>query len=199
MELASFYAGVSPVTNAEFDPFATSAGLQRPEFTREPRFSAPAQPAVGVSWEDAIAYCEWLGDGYRLPTEAEREWAALGGLCDSDWPWPGAMECHLAFEEIARLDRPHVPTSRCANGYGLRCTAENVHEWCHDWYGKDAYASAGPGEPGAGARKVARGGSWRHSVKFTRVTARASLNPAFRYNDFGFRVYADHDPSAKER
>src|SRR5690606_11083322 len=96
--------------------------------------------------------------------------------------------------ELATLDRPHVPAPECANGYGLRCMAENVHEWCSDWYDKDYYAvspPAGPRGPETGKRRASRGGSWRHSTKFTRLTARASLDPGFRYNDFGFRVYAD--------
>jgi formylglycine-generating enzyme required for sulfatase activity len=72
---------------------------------------------------------------------------------------------------------------------------ENVHEWCSDWYAKDAYATCPPRMgPASGTRRVARGGSWRHSTRFTRLTARASLDPAFRYNDFGFRVYADAPP-----
>jgi formylglycine-generating enzyme required for sulfatase activity len=168
----------------------------------EDRFRGDAMPAIGVSWEDAIAYCAWLSAeldrAFRLPTEAEREWAALGGLCYSDWPWRGPMECHPCYAELATLDRPHVSTAACANGYGLRCMAENVHEWCQDWYAKDAYAACPPGaSPPAGARRVARGGSWRHSTKFTRLTARASLDPAFRYNDFGFRVYADALPGGR--
>ena len=72
--------------------------------------------------------------------------------------------------------------------------AENVHEWCGDWYDASWYSSApahNPTGPAAGSRRVSRGGSWRHSVKFTRLTARASLNPGYRYNDFGFRVYGD--------
>jgi formylglycine-generating enzyme required for sulfatase activity len=72
--------------------------------------------------------------------------------------------------------------------------AENVHEWCADWYAKDWYERSprmNPTGPAEGKRRVSRGGSWRHSTKFTRVTARASLDPTFRYNDFGFRVYAD--------
>jgi formylglycine-generating enzyme required for sulfatase activity len=92
------------------------------------------------------------------------------------------------------LNEPHAPADACANGFGLRCMAENVHEWCADWYDKGWYARspvANPRGPRSGKRRVSRGGSWRHSTKFTRVTARASLDPSFRYNDFGLRVYAD--------
>jgi formylglycine-generating enzyme required for sulfatase activity len=194
-----FFAAVTALTNAEFGRFVAATGLARPAFASEPQFVAPGQPAVGVSWEDAVAYCQWLNaelrGSFRLPAEAEREWAALGGMRDVDWPWEGAMECHPEFDAIATLGRPHEPGESCANGYGLRCMAENVHEWCSDWYAKDAYATCPPRMgPASGTRRVARGGSWRHSTRFTRLTARASLDPAFRYNDFGFRVYADAPP-----
>jgi formylglycine-generating enzyme required for sulfatase activity len=72
--------------------------------------------------------------------------------------------------------------------------AENVHEWCSDWYSASYYAVSpahSPPGPRTGDRRASRGGSWRHSVKFTRINARSSIPPAFRYNDYGFRVYSD--------
>ena len=77
--------------------------------------------------------------------------------------------------------------------------ADNVHEWCSDWYDRSWYErspSAAPTGPQSGQRRASRGGSWRHRVKFTRVSARSSLSPSYRYNDYGFRVYADPAPSA---
>jgi formylglycine-generating enzyme required for sulfatase activity len=176
---------------------ATGAGS--PPFVDREEFNDPKQPVVGISWHDAVAYCAWLSDTtgrrFRLPAEAEREYAALGGKDAKDWPWEGgAVEGHALYRDLAALNRPHVPSAACANSYGLRCMAENVHEWCSDWYDAGFYQRAGsfsPRGPEAGRRRVSRGGSWRHSVKFTRLTARASLDPQFRYNDFGFRVYAD--------
>lgn len=198
VSVGAFLAAVTPVSNAEYAAFVRESGVERPPFAAEDRFCHPDQPVIGISWHDAVAYCEWLSEGagmrFRLPTEAEREWAALGGRCGADWPWEGLMEAHPRYAELAGLNRPHVPTDMCANGYGLRCMAENVHEWCSDWYAKGYYGespAAMPGGPAEGRRRVARGGSWRHSTKFTRITARASLDPGFRYNDFGFRVYAE--------
>ena len=197
VEIPSFRVAVAPVTNAQYAPFLAT-GREPPRFWEEELFNAPDQPVVGVNWFDAVAYCEWLAAGtgvpYRLPTEAEREYASLGGLEGVDWPWPGERwQDHPEADRIAARDRPHPPGSECANGYGLCCMAENVHEWCLDWYHATAYAEPGAGErePVERARKVSRGGSWRHSVKFTRLTARASLAPERRYNDFGFRLYAD--------
>ena len=133
------------------------------------------------------------GDRAPPPTEAEREFAALGGFEGGDWPWLG--DRHPAVEAIDAMDRPHAPLPACANGYGLSCMAENVHEWCSDWYAADYYTVAsedsprGPAEPTK--RRASRGGSWRHREKVTRINARSSLDPTFRYADFGFRVYAD--------
>ena len=72
--------------------------------------------------------------------------------------------------------------------------ADNVHEWCSDWYARDYYVDSprmDPRGPADGTRRASRGGSWRHRIKFTRVSARSSLSPNYRYNDYGFRVYAD--------
>ncbi len=197
VQLDAFRAAVSPVTNAQYACYVAAEGAPDPPFSGDDRFSLPEQPAVGISWHDAVAFCGWLtartGTQWRLPTEAEREFAALGGLEASDWPWIGAGPGgHPAFAEISVLERPHAPGPACANGYGLRCMAENVHEWCSDWYDPRYYAASpvhSPAGPGSGRRKVSRGGAWRHREKFTRINARSSLDPSFHYSDFGFRVY----------
>jgi formylglycine-generating enzyme required for sulfatase activity len=196
VRLAPFRAAQAPVTNAEYERFVCATGAEAPRFIDDSRFNAPDQPVVGVSWYDAVAYCEWLsretGEFFFLPTEAQREFASLGGLRGADWPWQGAA--HPLAAEIGSLDRPHAPGEPCANGYGLRCMAENVHEWCSDWYEAAYYGHSpvdAPEGPSTGERKSARGGSWRHQIKFTRLTARAAIPPSFRYNDFGFRVYAE--------
>jgi formylglycine-generating enzyme required for sulfatase activity len=196
--LTAFRAAVRPVSNDEYRAFVVAAGHEPARFIADDRFGDPAQPVVGVSWYDAVAYCRWLADEtgtpYRLPTEAEREYAARGGLEGADWPWgntpPRSIE---GLRAIANLERPHVPSANCRNGYGLLCLADNVHEWCSDWYSPTFYhemPGPEPQGPSDGARRASRGGSWRHQVKWTRVSARSSLNPAYRYNDYGFRVYA---------
>jgi formylglycine-generating enzyme required for sulfatase activity len=189
-------AAETPVTNRQYAAFRAAASAAEPPFLAEQRFAEPEAPVVGINWFEAVAYCEWLstttGRRFRLPTEAEREFAALGGLASSDWPWPGERAGFVAW--VNSLEGPHVPSDACANGYGLRCMAENVHEWCLDWYDAAYYASSpadNPGGPETGKRKASRGGSWRHREKTTRINARSSLVPEFRYSDFGFRVYAD--------
>ena len=197
--LPPFRAALRPVSNREYRVFVGAADHSPPPFWGRDGFDVDDVPVVGVSWEDAVAFCGWLesatGVPYRLPTEAEREYAARGGLVDQDWPlagndWPDQAE----RAEIARADHPHIPSAVCRNEYGLYCMADNVHEWCSDWYDRQWYASSPskqPTGPAEGRRRASRGGSWRHRIKFTRVSARSSLSPAYRYNDYGFRVYAD--------
>ena len=162
-------------------------------------FCIPEAPVVGISWHDAVAYCHWLGEltgiALRLPTEAEREYAARGGIAQADWPEPQeSWSDDLSRALVANTEHPHVPLEACRNAFGLYCIADNVHEWCSDWYDRSYYAtspSEAPTGPAQGVRRASRGGSWRHRIKFTRVSARSSLSPNYRYNDYGFRVYAD--------
>lgn len=195
IRIETFQAATAPVTNAEYSRFVAATGYERAPFLGDERFVAEDQPVVGISWFDALAYCAWLtretGLEYRLPTEAERELASLGGLAGVDWPWGDGL--HPDYDRIANADRPHPPTEACSNGYGLQCMAENVHEWCSDWYAADYYQHSPAERPqgaASGKRRASRGGSWRHKEKFTRVTARSSIPPEFRYADYGFRVYA---------
>ncbi len=197
--LAPFRAGVRPVSNAEYSAFIKATGAEPAPFVQEPHFADPEQPAAGVNWYEATAFCLWIaqqtGLGFRLPTEAEREFAARAGLDGADWPWGSrSPEEREELEVIRRLEQPHRPSEACANAYGLLCMADNLHEWCADWYQAGYYAespSESPRGPSSGRRRSSRGGSWRHRIKFNRVYARSSLDPGFRYNDYGFRVYAD--------
>ena len=197
--LAPFRAAERPVTNAQYAEYVEHAKASPPPFWSQEGFQIPDAPVVGVSWHDALAYCEWLsgqvGVRFRLPTEAEREHAARGGLSEADWPaastdWPD----EAARASIAGAEHPHVPLDVCRNGFGLYCMADNVHEWCSDWYDRNYYAVSpgkSPQGPSTGTKRASRGGSWRHRIKFTRVSARSSLSSNYRYNDYGFRVYAD--------
>ena len=199
VSVAPFRAARTPVTNAQYAPFVAATDAAPPPFWNAPEFCAPTLPVVGVSWRDAQAFCEWWGAQRgvraRLPTEAEREYAARGGLEAARWPladdqWPNAALRRF----VAEADAPHSPDIACANGFGLLCMADNVHEWCSDWYDRAWYQRSSPDSPvgpPTGERRASRGGSWRHKIKFTRVSARSSLDPSYRYNDYGFRVYAD--------
>ena len=198
VRLDPFAVAPAPVTNAEYAAFLEASGHEAPRFWEEPRFNAPGCPVVGVSWFDAVAYCEWLGRllgrRCRLPSEAEREYAARGGVEGVAFPWGNEPWEEGPFAlGSAGMDRPQPVGSSPPNGFGLYHMAENVHEWCSDWYaaGYDAADLDNPRGPAEGERRASRGGSWRHRVKVTRSAARSSLPPDRRYNDYGFRVYAD--------
>jgi len=177
----AFELGACQVTNAEYARFAP------PPCRDDAAFNDPDQPVVAVSWLDAVSYCEWLGGGFRLPSEAEWECAARGGAEGKRYPWGDD-----APDDAARtLAGPERVARRAPNAYGLYDMCENVHEWCSDWYAPDYYAASpdrNPRGPESGTRRVSRGGSWRHRIKVSRCAARSSLPPEFRYTDYGFRI-----------
>lgn len=180
-----------PVTNREYAHFMEMTAHRPPPFWRESAFRHPGQPVVGPSWHDAVAYCNWLkeltGKAYRLPTEAEREKAARGGLDGREYPWGD----ELPEDHRGGRNAPLEPVGTDGpNGYGLYNMSAGVHEWCADWYDPSYYeisADRNPTGPERGTRRVARGGSWRHRIRFARCAARSSLAPDKQFSDFGFR------------
>lgn len=161
-------------------------------------FSHPLQPVVAVSWFDAEAYCEWLSDvtgkKFRLPTEAEWERAARGGLEQKEFPWGDEIPELLANYSARWKTGPEPVGAGERNAYGLADIGANVHEWCSDWFDANYYASApdrNPQGPTSGTRRASRGGSWRHYTKVSRCAARSSIPPEFQYADYGFRVARD--------
>lgn len=194
-----FAASLLPVTNVEWAAFTEATGHEPLPWVDDDRFNTATQPVVGVNWYDAVAYCQWLSElldrRCRLPTEAEREYAARGQAADVLYPWGDEPWSQGAYAfGAAGMDRPPPLGSSPPNGFGLYHMADSVHEWCSDWYAKDAYSAAVAGVTGGpsdGDRKTSRGGSWRHRVKVARIAARSSLGPERRYNDYGMRVYSD--------
>jgi formylglycine-generating enzyme required for sulfatase activity len=194
------------VTNADYGRFLrdTASPSPPPPFWSDSAFNHPEQPVVGVSWFEAIRYCEWLsastGGKFRLPTEAEWERAARGGYKDAGalFPWGDAPPQSLpdyASRCAGHWQTGPEPVGRAEpNAYGLYNMCDNVHEWCSDWYAADYYAVSperNPRGPETGERHVSRGGSWRHHVKMSRCAARSSIPPEFKYADYGFRVACD--------
>lgn len=197
VRVQAFALGRFPVTNREYACYLEHTGAPEPRFWGHSRFGAELQPVVGVSWFEAVAYCAWLsaatGRTYRLPTEAEREWAAGGGLDRVRYPWGDQEPALVGAWALgpAGQDRPLPVSDAAPNAYGLCHMADNVHEWCADWWDPDYYAVSpvdNPPGPPTGTRRASRGGAWRHWLKFSRCAARSSLDPSFRYNDYGFRI-----------
>lgn len=194
-ELASCQA-----TNEEYARFLLATGHPTPLHWGDPDFSHPEQPVVAISWLDALAYCNWvsltLGRHYRLPTEAEWECAARGGLEQKLYPW-GDEPPELLPEYASRWKAGPEPVGRRErNTFGLCDIAANVHEWCANWFRPDYYSFSperNPQGPSDGVRRASRGGSWRHYTKVTRCAARSSIPPDFRYADYGFRIARDID------
>jgi formylglycine-generating enzyme len=180
-----FSIGRTPVTNAEFAPFVERGRAAAPPWWTDPHFSSPRQPVVGVTWDDAMGYCEWLGEmlggRWRLPTEEEWERAASGGLVAPRTAWGDS----LPEGEIpdGPLSGPWEVGRGTPNGYGLLDAGTILHEWCLDW-------DPSPREP---RRRASRGGSWRHRVRWSPPSARTSLPPSYRYSDYGFRVFRHAD------
>ena len=196
-----FEMAIHQVRRRDYGAFLAATGAALPPCWNDPEFSHPDQPVVAVSWLEGVAYCDWLarftGRRYRLPTEAEWERAARGGVEGQLYPWGDeAPQEHAAYVRRwggdvkaplpVGLDEP--------NPYGVYDIGENVHEWCADWFYKNYYAASpdrNPRGPEAGDRRSSRGGSWRHQIKASRCAARSSIPPAFQYADYGFRVVRD--------
>ena len=194
----SFHLAAHQVTNSEYANFLLATQTPPPSCWNDLNLNDPQQPVVAVSWFDAVKYCEWLSANharhYRLPTEAEWERAARGGMDGKAFPWgddpPQTLPDYSNRWQNGPEPGGHLP----ANAYGLYDICANVHEWCSDWFDPQYYSVSperNPRGPSTGTRRASRGGSWRHHIKVSRCAARSSIPPAFQYADYGFRVACD--------
>jgi formylglycine-generating enzyme required for sulfatase activity len=205
--VSEFYIAKYPVSNADYRRFVLAAGHRPPSSKEKGRplwngedFLAQIgrQPVVRVSWDDAVAYCRWLsratGKQYRLPTEAEREKAARGGLEQKKYPWgdeePDEASAWFGKQWSGLLTLKDVDYG-VANGYGLYGLAGNVNEWVADLYNAHAYAHSSPRDPQGpfgGLDRVVRGGSAFDEARRLRCAARGFKTPTERTLEVGFRV-----------
>ena len=198
----AFLLAATQVTNDQYGRFLLSTGNTPPPFWRDPNFNHPEQPVAGVSWHEAVRYCQWLsqqtGRRFRLATEAEWECAARGGFEQKQFPWGDNPPQSLPNYATRWQTGPEPVAHYAPNAFGLYDIGDNVHEWCSDWYDPNYYAIStdrnpqGPDQsPLKPPRKASRGGSWRHQIKVARCAARSSIPPEFQYADYGFRLACD--------
>lgn len=191
--LDAYYIDVYEVTNEMYANFIKATGRKPPKYLNDPMYNDPQQPVVGVTYEDAKAYCDWAGK--RLPTEAEWEKASRGRLVGKRFPWGDTAShdyANYAGTVGSDIWGGTSPVGKFApNGYYLYDMAGNVFEWCADWYEKDYYSKSqkdNPTGPISGKTRVVRGGGFGYTANFLRVSDRfGSYFPSNAYPFVGFR------------
>jgi sulfatase modifying factor 1 len=217
VHLDAYYMDATPVTNAQFAAFVEATGyrttaerLERILTIQEGGAQSPEaswrtfatrgredHPVTYVSWYDASAYAKWVGK--RLPTEAEWEKAARGGVEGKRFPWgdesPGDGRANWNRRQSEDEPTPTLPVrSFPPNGYGMYDMVGNVWEWCADWYVDPYYVvseARNPKGPDVGEYRVRRGASWNVREDFRlRCSNRGAMLPDRAWPNLGFRCAA---------
>jgi formylglycine-generating enzyme required for sulfatase activity len=212
VRINAFYISKYEVTFAEYDAFCSAKGYPR---ANDEGWGRDQRPVINISWKDAANYCNWLSErerlaavytikgdtilfnlkanGYRLPTEAEWEYAARGGMNSQNTKYAGSNDLDAVgwYEQNSETKTQPIGKKK-ANELGMYDVTGNVWEWCHDLYDPNFYsvsASDNPSGPvsGEGVR-IIRGGGWRSRAQGCRVTARSFWGPNFHAPFIGFRV-----------
>ena len=182
-----FWLGKHPVTNAEYERFLRAVpGVSEPRFWKDRSYNQPDQPVVGVSWEEAQAFCAWAG--LALPTEARWEHACRAGTTGRYSCPEEELDAHAWTGRNSGRRLPPVGKLR-PNPWGLHDMHGNVWEWCADWFDSyTAVAQVDPTGPPGGSGRVFRGGSWDGGPGGARSAFRFRNPPWYRDQYLGFRV-----------
>jgi formylglycine-generating enzyme required for sulfatase activity len=246
--VSAFYMGKNEVTKALWEDVHTWATANGYTDMGAGSGKATNHPVQWMFWWDVIKWCNarsekeglapcytiggtvmktgfteptvnWSANGYRLPTEAEWEKAARGGVSGKRFPWGTdtisysqanySPSTSYSYDLSGSVDSVGHPTyaagstpytspvgSFAANGYGLNDMAGNVSEWCWDWYGASTYVNGATDPRGAasGAGRVVRGGSWNGGASGCRAANRSNVAPTYPLNYVGFRVARSSAP-----
>jgi formylglycine-generating enzyme required for sulfatase activity len=203
VRLSGFWLGKYEVTVGEFRQFVSEAkyagdgqnfgrcdGMSKPENMEQ----GDRHPAACVSWKEATAFAEWLaknnedGIGYRLPTEAEWEYACRNR--GENVLYCGGSDIEAVAWYSGNSDgKTHEVGGKKPNGIGIYDMSGNVWEWCQDWF--EEYANnqvQDPTGPNSGTNRVLRGGSWNSGAGHCRSSSRLGYGPGYRIASFGFRL-----------
>jgi serine/threonine-protein kinase len=207
VRVSSFWLGETPVTNRQYAAYLERAQAKEPQYWRDRRFSAPEQPVVGVSWEEASAFCAWLSAAgevrFDLPTEAQWEFAARG-TDGREYPWgnqqPDATRACFGLDLEKGQPAPVGSFPEGKGPFGTLDQAGGVWEWCLDGWDAEAYRkrAAQGGEPvdplvvptAEEKARVVRGGGWIVPAEALRAAYRVRGWAWGRSGDVGFRVAA---------
>jgi formylglycine-generating enzyme required for sulfatase activity len=194
--LDAFWIDHTEVTNAQYKKCVQAGTCTASSYASDSSFNGDTQPVVGVDWNNAVTYCEWVGR--QLPTEAQWEKAARG-TDGCIYPWGNqTATCEYAVMDdgsgkgCGKGSAAWVVGSKPkgASPYGALDMAGNVWEWAADWYDGKYYASSpfkNPTGPSSGSSRVLRGGSWDFDQTLARATFRGSYTPDSRLSNIGFR------------
>ena len=207
----TIYVGKTEVTFDEYDRYCDSTKQSKPD---DMKWGRGHRPAIVVSWLDAVSYCNWLSkqdrlqpcymingkevtwldtaNGYRLPTEAEWEYAARGGSKSKKTIYAGAEKPDdAAWYNINSGEKTQPVSQKTSNELGLYDMNGNVWEWVWDIYDGTYYQKSpmeNPAGPAIGDYRVMRGGAWYNNVSYITVSTRQYHTPDFKQNSLGFRV-----------